>query len=109
MGTEKPKESAAPKPNSRSRWRQSAIRVGQLLNSLLIERRLLLAQGAERLDLRLVRQIGDHALVRLQAPQDVGTGAISSLSLASFSFRRSVFVARASRGTLSSRRYSGDI
>ena len=49
----------------------------QILHRLLVERRLLAAQRAERLDLRLVRQIGDDRSVGLQAAQDVGAGEIA--------------------------------
>ena len=44
---------------------------------LLVERRLLAAQGAEGLHLGLVGQVGDDALVGLQAPQDVGAHQIA--------------------------------
>ena len=43
----------------------------QLVDRLLVERRLLARQVAERLHLGLVRQIGDDGLVGLQPPQDV--------------------------------------
>ena len=45
---------------------------GQVLDRLLIERRLLAGELAERLHLGLVRQVGDDRLVGLQPPQDVG-------------------------------------
>ena len=46
--------------------------VGEVVHRLLVERRLLAAQRAERLHLGLVGQVGDDALVGLQAPQNVG-------------------------------------
>ena len=51
--------------------------VGQVLHRLLVERRLLAAQGAEGLHLGLVGQVGDDALVGLEAAQDVGTHQIA--------------------------------
>ena len=45
---------------------------GKVLHRLLVERRLLAAQQAERLYLRLVGQVGDDALVGLEASQNVG-------------------------------------
>ena len=45
--------------------------LGQLLDRLLVERGLLAAELAVRLDLGLVGQVGDDGLVGLQAPQDV--------------------------------------
>ena len=44
---------------------------GQFLHGLLIERRLRAGQVAVRLDLGLVRQVGDHGLVCLQTPENV--------------------------------------
>ena len=49
----------------------------QLVDGLLVERGLLAAQLAEGLDLGLVGQIGDDALVGLQPPQDVGPHQIA--------------------------------
>ncbi len=45
----------------------------QVGHRLLVESRLLACQVAKRPDLSLVRQVGDHRLVGLQAPQDVRT------------------------------------
>jgi len=43
----------------------------QLVDCSLVERRLLGAELAERLNLGLVRQIGDDRLVGLHAPQNI--------------------------------------
>ena len=51
--------------------------VGEIVDRLLVERRLLAAQETEGLHLGLVGQVGDDALVGLQAPQDVGTHQIA--------------------------------
>ena len=51
--------------------------VAQVLHRLLVERRLLAAQWTEGLHLGLVRQVGDDALVGLQAAQDVGAHQIA--------------------------------
>jgi hypothetical protein len=48
---------------------------------LLVERRLLAAQGTKGIHLGLVGQIGDDALVGLQAPQDIGTHQIAERSV----------------------------
>src|SRR5262249_48056508 len=46
-------------------------RGGQLLNRILVERRLLATERAERLELSLVREVSDDRLVGLEPPQDV--------------------------------------
>ena len=46
--------------------------IAELLHRLRVERRLLAAEGAEGLDLGLVREVGDHRAVGLEPPQDVG-------------------------------------
>ena len=45
---------------------------GEILDRLRVQRRLLAAEVAMRLDLGLVGQVGDDRLVGLHAPQDVG-------------------------------------
>ena len=50
---------------------------GEIVHRLLVERRLLAAQGAEGLHLGLVGQVGNDALVGLHAPQDVGAHQIA--------------------------------
>ena len=46
--------------------------LGEVVDRLLVEGRLVLAQRAVGFHLRLVREVGDHPLVGLQPPQDVG-------------------------------------
>ena len=46
--------------------------LGQFLDRLLVEGRLLPAELAKRFDLGLVRQVRDHRFIGLQPPQDVG-------------------------------------
>ena len=58
-------------PSTSSSW------LAEILHRLLVERRLLAAQGAERFHLGLVGQVGNDALVGLQAPQDIGTHQIA--------------------------------
>ena len=60
----------------------------EILHRLLVKRRLLAAQGTEDVDLGLVRQIRDDALVGFHAPQDVGTREVAE---------RSVWILRAFR------------
>ena len=45
---------------------------GKFLDRLLVERGLLAAQQAERLHFRLVGEVGDDALVGLEAAQNIG-------------------------------------
>ena len=46
--------------------------LGEIVDRLLVEGRLVLAQRAVGFHLRLIREVGDHPLVGLQPPQDVG-------------------------------------
>ena len=55
--------------------------LGELVDRLLVERGLLAAQRAEGLHLGLVGQVGDDALVGLQAPQDVGAHQLAQRSV----------------------------
>ena len=50
---------------------------GQLFHCLLVKRRLLAAQGAEGFHLGLVGQVGNDALVGLQASQDIGAHQVA--------------------------------
>ena len=52
-------------------------RLGQVRHRLLVEGRLLAAQGTMRLDLGLVRQVGDDRLVRLHPAQDIGAHQVA--------------------------------
>ena len=49
----------------------------EIVHRLLVERRLLAAQGAEHVHLGLVRQVRDDALVGLHAAQDVGAHQVA--------------------------------
>ena len=50
---------------------------GEIVHRLLVKRRLLAAQGAEGFHLGLVGQVGNDALVGLQAPQDIGAHQVA--------------------------------
>ena len=59
----------------------SAMRVGEIVHAVLVERGLPAAESAIGLDLGLLREVGDDGAIGLEAPQDVGPHEIAQRSV----------------------------